>query len=389
MELASSFKRLARRYPGLPVGLLGGLLLVYDFQFVLGKPMVHPVDALVAVVIAVLSMSMVFGGIEIGARGRSAIEGSQIFAFTLFSGLMGFLVAGMLIAYQLVHGVPVVDIWLLVISAGATTAALGVWLAIYYFELEEKATKLYEHQSRVSSLNKRLTILQRVLRHNLRNEMAIIRGHTETLLEGPTSDAQEHSLEVIFEHSKILESLSDNAHRLRQVWNQEATVETDAVEVVRDAVEALEEAHPTADVETHLPESAPIDAHPQFRLAVEEALTNAITHNDPETVDVEVVVERLDGGDVEIRVLDTGSGIPAFELETLQQAQELPLKHGTGLGLWLIYWLVEKSGGELEYESNAPRGTTVRMRLPGVHRPVESTDAFDAPEVHHPPRRGS
>lgn len=384
----SVVRRTLRRYPGLPVALLGVALLAYDALFVLQNADTEPIDGVIAAAIALMAAAMLFGSYEIGRRGLTPLEGIQIFGFTLVAGLTGFLSASMLIAYQLLRGVPLVNVVLLIVTASATTASLGVWLALYYFDVQAKTNELLGQRNQVSSLNKRLTILQRVLRHNLRNEMAIIQGHTETMLEDADSNGQTHSLEVVLEHTKNLESLSDDAHRLRQIWNQDETIEMDAVDVIRTVVDAVEEDEPEADIETTLPESAHAVVHPQFTQAVEEAVTNAIRHNDPTTVDIQVTVERLDDSDVEIRVSDTGSGTPAFEWETLQQAEELPLKHGTGLGLWLIYWLVEKSGGELLYESNVPHGTIVRMQLPGADEAAEATEESRTAEFGHSSRRG-
>jgi len=41
-----------------------------------------------------------------------------------------------------------------------------------------------------------------------------------------------------------------------------------------------------------------------------------------------------------VRVGDNGSGIPEHERRTLAGADETPLRHGSGVGLWLVYWLV-------------------------------------------------
>jgi signal transduction histidine kinase len=67
---------------------------------------------------------------------------------------------------------------------------------------------------------------------------------------------------------------------------------------------------------------------------------------------------------VEITVADDGPGIPDIELDVLAENQETPLKHGSGLGLWLIDWLVDHLDGELTFESREPRGTIVTVRLP-------------------------
>jgi two-component system sensor histidine kinase RegB len=48
----------------------------------------------------------------------------------------------------------------------------------------------------------------------------------------------------------------------------------------------------------------------------------------------------------------------------LEAGEETPLEHSTGLDLWLVYWVVALSGGELAFEENDPRGTVVTIALP-------------------------
>jgi len=39
------------------------------------------------------------------------------------------------------------------------------------------------------------------------------------------------------------------------------------------------------------------------------------------------------------------------------------LYHGSGLGLWLVYWIVRRSGGSINVEDRDPRGTVVTIEL--------------------------
>jgi len=67
-----------------------------------------------------------------------------------------------------------------------------------------------------------------------------------------------------------------------------------------------------------------------------------------------------------IEVADTGKGMPP---EVLERAFEpffttKPVGQGTGLGLSMAYGFVKQSGGEIVLESEAGRGTSVRIYLP-------------------------
>lgn len=113
------------------------------------------------------------------------------------------------------------------------------------------------------------------------------------------------------------------------------------------------------------PEQAPVVAHPRLPYAVDEAIEDAIRHTAEDvSVGVEVVPDEGPAGATRIEVADTGEGIPQLELQALEDAPETQFTHGRGLGLWLIYWIVEASGGQLRFDENDPHGTILRMDLP-------------------------
>jgi len=48
---------------------------------------------------------------------------------------------------------------------------------------------------------------------------------------------------------------------------------------------------------------------------------------------------------------DDGPGMPAGELDAVLNDKETDLEHGSGLGLRLVKWIVDYSGGHLHIES--------------------------------------
>jgi signal transduction histidine kinase len=94
-------------------------------------------------------------------------------------------------------------------------------------------------------------------------------------------------------------------------------------------------------------------------------LENAIDHSEGNSPDVHVSVNRAGEQDdlVEIRVMDEGDTIAPTEIEPLERGTETPIEHGSGLGLWVVKWMVERFGGELEFKERSPRGNIVLIRL--------------------------
>ena len=87
-----------------------------------------------------------------------------------------------------------------------------------------------------------------------------------------------------------------------------------------------------------------------------------------------ILREAKPGEYVTLYVADTGSGMP---LEVIAQAFDpffttKPTGQGTGLGLSMIYGLVQQSGGHIQIASEVGQGTTVRLFLPRHDGPEES-----------------
>jgi two-component system NtrC family sensor kinase len=69
-------------------------------------------------------------------------------------------------------------------------------------------------------------------------------------------------------------------------------------------------------------------------------------------------------GWVEIVVRDRGQGIPAEHLSKVFDPFFTTKERGAGLGLSVVYGIVEKHGGKITMDSRVGEGTTVTIRLP-------------------------
>jgi signal transduction histidine kinase len=67
---------------------------------------------------------------------------------------------------------------------------------------------------------------------------------------------------------------------------------------------------------------------------------------------------------VEVRVEDSGVGIPPAHLEKIFDLYFTTKDHGTGIGLSMVYRIVQLHDGEIEVRSTPGRGTTFRILLP-------------------------
>jgi signal transduction histidine kinase len=108
-------------------------------------------------------------------------------------------------------------------------------------------------------------------------------------------------------------------------------------------------------------------------LRLEQVLLNLVSNAvkfTPTGGRVAVAASLVAGGEVEIRVSDTGIGMAAEDIPRALQPfgqidNSLARPHGgTGLGLPLAQRLVELHGGTMTIDSTLSRGTTVTVTLP-------------------------
>jgi two-component system NtrC family sensor kinase len=86
-----------------------------------------------------------------------------------------------------------------------------------------------------------------------------------------------------------------------------------------------------------------------------------------------------------IEIADQGKGIPEQEMSRVFNPfySTKPEGQGTGLGLAVSYGIINKHGGTITIESEENKGTCVRMLLPLVAMPIESTGQEEKQEQEH------
>jgi PAS domain S-box-containing protein len=216
-----------------------------------------------------------------------------------------------------------------------------------------------------------LSVLNRILRHNLRNGINVIEGNATLLSETVANEEARRFVAAIEERATALAALSEKASTVRSLFEQEPP--TDAryqLEALLAAITAaFEEAHSEATIETALTEPLAVRADSRLRVALAELLTTTLSYNDEATPAITVTATPAPNNRgeewVEITVTDNGLGIPEHEWQAIEQGEETQLQHGSGLGLWLVHWTVSLLGGEVRIEES-DIGTQTVLTLPRV-----------------------
>ena len=220
---------------------------------------------------------------------------------------------------------------------------------------------------------RQLRVVDRILRHNIRNDVSVISGYASYLDETGCA-AESDAIDSIVQRSQQLLSTAEKGHVVVDVLSDAREPDTfDVVPDVERTIERLRAAHDAVESETALPETSTVTALREIDLALRELLENSVVHHEGRP-SVDVAVVSTDDT-VEIRITDDGPGIPEREYEILSGTADVdPLSHGSGMGLWLVHWIVRLSGGDISFESSAD-GSTVVIVLPAGDEPaVRSPD---------------
>jgi signal transduction histidine kinase len=229
----------------------------------------------------------------------------------------------------------------------------------------------------------RLAVLNRVLRHNLRNEMSRIVGRAEVIAE--EADDHRDTAESILDTADELVELGDRAQEVEQMMSFSSGTDqrTDLAAVAELVVEPYREEFPEASVSVDVDPALSATVDPRvFERVVDNLVENALVHNDA-TTPVVTVSARVDDADeqtVRLWVSDNGPGLPDQERRVLVAGEETQLHHGSGLGLWAVAWGVRRMGGELDFTDNQPRGTVVGVGLPRPE-PEDTSETGEAAPV--------
>lgn len=210
-------------------------------------------------------------------------------------------------------------------------------------------TKLKRAEEEIRDMNEQLVLLNRLLRHDVKNNLAIVRGYLEVYLEVRDDSYLRKALERIdacvemANYARLIERLMKSDRELKVI---------DVSEILRKEVEAVKD---KAEVFMNVPENVLVYANELVCSVFQNVLFNAVFHNDKEHKKIWIDVVDKNGW-IEVRIADNGPGIPdELKEEIFKKGVKFKSK-GAGLGLYFVKSLMERYGGYVRVEDNEPEG---------------------------------
>jgi len=222
------------------------------------------------------------------------------------------------------------------------------------------------------------------LSHELRNPLTPILAWSQMLRSGKLKEAETNrALEVIERSARAQSQLIEDLLDISRITNGKLKLTTRSIDlqlVVQAALEGVQLSALAKNIEivSHLSSVTVLADIDRLQQVLWNILSNAIKFT-PAGGRVEIVMQTIEDY-AEVRVTDTGKGIAPELLphifDRFRQGDSSTTKadQGLGLGLAIVYHLVQLHGGTVQADSPGQgQGTTITVRLPLRASPQELT----------------
>jgi two-component system NtrC family sensor kinase len=237
----------------------------------------------------------------------------------------------------------------------------------------EMTVKLAEARHQIYQSNKLASLgrLAAGIAHEINNPLTGVLTYSSFLLKRSGDEETRQDLETIVHETKrcreIVRGLLDFA---RQVPPRKCATDVNAI--VARALGLVDNQLRVQNIRVTQSLRADLPAIPADPNQIQQVLINLLVNaadafaDGPREIYVATeLVQAAGGAAVEIKVADTGAGIPEQHLGRIFEPFFTTKEHrGTGLGLAVVWGIVGEHGGTIEVESRVGSGTTFTVRLP-------------------------
>jgi signal transduction histidine kinase len=232
--------------------------------------------------------------------------------------------------------------------------------------LHRLQTGIAQDISKHHELSKAKTDFVTLASHQLRTPLSIIKWYIDFLICGDAGELMPEQLKYLKQVYKSNERLIELVNALLDVSRIDVgtfSIEPEPIDIIPLAEEALSRLKDEIEkkkirIDKHLEELPIVNADPRLtKIVFVNLLTNAVKYT-PEGGRIQFIIKKTET-DIWIKISDTGVGIPRaqqakvftklFRAENAKRLESV----GTGLGLYIVKAVIEKSGGKIWFQSPA------------------------------------
>ncbi|MDR7144183.1 response regulator [Rhizobium sp. BE258] len=268
------------------------------------------------------------------------------------------------------------------VNMEATISERGHWIALFtdVTEMKQREGELQRLLSRAEAADRAKSEFLANMSHEIRTPMNGVLGMAELMAKTDLDARQKTFIDIIVKSGNALLTIINDILDFSKIDAGQMKLRKasfDLVEAVEDVATLLSSQAAEKDLELlvradpNLPAAVIGDAG-RFRQVVTNLVGNAVKFTEKGHVFVDIGFRQGSDGEVmvELRIEDTGIGIPAEKLQSVfdkfsQVDSSSTRRHeGTGLGLAITAGLVDLFGGYIHAESEAGKGSVFTVNLP-------------------------
>ena len=372
---ASSVDRVVRRavgrWPDRPVrvtigttiALVGGVILALLVSESLGG-FTNPFTLFLGGVFPLgLATCVAVGGVWLALSEYDRISSAHVGLWWLVGSVVASGTGVAIVLFQDASGIAVTDPAVIVAGNAATGGLGGIVVGLYSAQRLENARQ--RERERLADEREKLVLLNRIVRHDIGNDLQVISGMAD-YLERHVDDSGREPLHRLQQTTAEAVELTEQVRLFVDALDESPSDRRPISlgRIVRTQVSNARERYPEAsvDIVENIPD-VEVLADELLASVVHNLVSNAVSHNDTDSPTVEIRATVVDDC-VRIRVADDGPGVPDDRKGTLFDRGEQGLdSSGSGIGLYIVQTLVERYGGAVWVEDNDPRGAVFVVEL--------------------------
>ena len=244
---------------------------------------------------------------------------------------------------------------------------MGRVLLMYDLSELKKLEKEIQRHDRLVALGK----MAAGVAHEVRNPLSSIKGFATLLGSRFKDGSQEHEAAdlLVQEADRLNRSITELLNYARPTPLKRENV--NLVEIIASSLKLISSDVQSLAVETSLDSSPDLPAVSVDRDRINQVLLNlylnglqAMEETKGEKFLKVSVHPATTPGFIDIDVHDNGKGIPEEDLDKVLDPYFTSKPDGTGLGLAMVYKIIDEHNGTIRFQSQPGQGTTVTVSLP-------------------------
>jgi hypothetical protein len=220
----------------------------------------------------------------------------------------------------------------------------------------EQTYDLAQSRRRLTRREQRLEVVSRILRHNIRNDLNVVTGNIELLQEsdGLTAEDRER-LETALRHIEEVCTIADKSQYVQETLDRNHVEQMALDPLLNEVADRVGDQLPEATLRIDGTGEFVVLADTNVGDALFELFTTVLRRQEGDPPTATLRYESAPPATVRLQIEAEGPLMPASDRQALRRGTETQLEHGSGLGLWLVKWIIENGYGTMTFPDDPSR----------------------------------